>query len=112
MHHFCALPPVSGRTSVKDEEGILPGSGVAPVLGQCRFRKPALPKAVSAFHKQTPLFRKEMRGMQRKYKILWFAVDIYHRQRYFSICGFKQTVTCFNVRASRKAPERREVAVL
>jgi hypothetical protein len=76
------------------KEGIFPpGSGVAPVWGQSRFRNPALPKAVCAFHKQTPLFRKEMRGMQTKYNMLWFVVDMYHRQRYFSICGFKQTVT-------------------
>ena len=28
-----------------------------------------------------------MRGTQTKYKILWFLVDTYHRQRYFFICG-------------------------
>ena len=31
--------------------------------------------------------------MTKEYKMLWFAVDRPHRQRYFCICGFKQTVT-------------------
>jgi hypothetical protein len=40
-----------------------------------------------------PVFRKEMPGMAQKYKILWFVVDLYHGQRYFFICGCKETVT-------------------
>jgi hypothetical protein len=30
--------------------------------------------------------------MATKYKILWFVVDMYHRQRYFFICGCKRIV--------------------
>ena len=30
--------------------------------------------------------------MRVKYKMLWFALDLHHRQRYFSICGCKRTV--------------------
>jgi hypothetical protein len=33
-----------------------------------------------------------MQEMHIKYKILWFCVDTHHRQRYFFICGCKQTV--------------------
>ncbi len=31
--------------------------------------------------------------MQTKYKMLWFVVDLYHRQRYFFICGCNWIVT-------------------
>jgi len=31
--------------------------------------------------------------MHIKYKILWFGVDMHHRERYFFICGCKQIVT-------------------
>ena len=30
--------------------------------------------------------------MRVKYKMLWFALDLHHRQRYFSICGCKRIV--------------------
>jgi hypothetical protein len=40
-----------------------------------------------------PVFRKEMPVMAQKYKILWFVVDLYHRQRYFFICGCNETAT-------------------
>jgi hypothetical protein len=39
------------------------------------------------------VFREQVRETLTKYKMLWFVVDTYHRQRYFFICGFKQTVT-------------------
>jgi len=56
------------------------------------------------------VFRKRMRGMQRKYKILWFVVDLYHRQRYFFICGCKRIVTKPGVANRRQSFERRENA--
>jgi hypothetical protein len=34
-----------------------------------------------------------MLQMTTKYKILWFVVDMHHRQRYFFICGCKRIVT-------------------
>jgi len=34
-----------------------------------------------------PVFRNKVQGMTGKYKILWFVVDMYHRERYFFICG-------------------------
>jgi hypothetical protein len=52
-----------------------------------------------------PLFRKDVRGMRTKYKMLWFVVDMYHRQRYFFICGFKQIVTNLSVRTRLEAAE-------
>ena len=55
-------------------------------------RKATSRKANSAFHRQTPVFRKHMPGMRTKYNMLWFVVDMHHRQRYFFICGFKQIV--------------------
>ncbi len=36
--------------------------------------------------------------MQTKYKMLWFVVDLYHRQRYFFICGYKRIVNTPGVR--------------
>ena len=30
--------------------------------------------------------------MTKEYKMLWFAVDMPHRQRYFFICGCKRTM--------------------
>ena len=41
-----------------------------------------------------------MPQMTLKYKILWFVVDLYHRERYFFICGCNQIVT----RAGEKNP--------
>jgi hypothetical protein len=38
------------------------------------------------------MFREEMQGIRAKYKILWFAVDLHHRERYFFICGYKLIV--------------------
>jgi hypothetical protein len=34
-----------------------------------------------------PVFSKKVQGMAAKYKILWFVVDMHHRERYFFICG-------------------------
>jgi len=39
--------------------------------------------------------------MRTKYKILWFAVDMHHRQRYFFICGCKRIVTLPGLRNRR-----------
>jgi hypothetical protein len=55
--------------------------------------KPAPGKALSAFHRETKAFGELVPGTRTKYKILWFVVDLYHRQRYFFICGCKPTVT-------------------
>lgn len=52
-----------------------------------------------------PVFRKRMRGMPSKYKILWFVVDIHHRERYFFICGCNQTVTRHGVTTRRKTDQ-------
>jgi hypothetical protein len=38
------------------------------------------------------VFREQMRETPTKYKMLWFVVDTHHRQRYFFICGYNQTV--------------------
>jgi hypothetical protein len=46
--------------------------------------------------------------MTTKYKILWFVVDMYHRQRYFFICGCKQTVTFPAVKTRWGAAEKFE----
>jgi hypothetical protein len=53
-----------------------------------------------------------MLGMATKYKILWFVVDLYHRERYFFICGLKRIVTNAGAKSRREAAERREAAVL
>ena len=79
--------------------------GFALILGQRRLPEPAYCKALCAFHRQMPLFRKDVRGMRTKYKMLWFVVDMYHRQRYFFICGFKQIVTILSVRTRLEAAE-------
>jgi hypothetical protein len=42
-----------------------------------------------------------MLQMTTKYKILWFVVDMHHRQRYFFICGCKQIVTLQGLRDRR-----------
>jgi hypothetical protein len=46
--------------------------------------------------------------MTTKYKILWFVLDMYHRQRYFFICGCNQTVTFPAVKDRRGAAEKSE----
>jgi hypothetical protein len=57
------------------------------------------------------VFANQMQGMQRKYNILWFVVDIYHRERYFFICGCKWIVTISGVMSLRRSAQRRELAV-
>jgi len=49
--------------------------------------------------------------MKRKYKILWFVVDIHNRERYFFICGCKWIVANPGVRSLRRSAQRREHAV-
>ena len=63
-----------------------------------------------------PVFRSGCMESQRKYKILWFVVDLHHRQRYFFICGCNRIVTrlqperleraCCNLRARGKISRR------
>jgi hypothetical protein len=46
-----------------------------------------------------------MQEMHIKYKILWFCVDTHHRERYFFICGCKQTVNKSGVTCRRAGVE-------
>jgi hypothetical protein len=64
-----------------------------------------------AFHRRLPLFANQMREMKRKYKILWFVVDIHNRERYFFICGCKRIVTNSGLMSLRQSAQRRELAV-
>jgi len=57
------------------------------------------------------MFSKGMQGTQRKYKILWFVVDMHHRQRYFFICDCKQIVTKPGVKSRREVAEKKKAAV-
>jgi hypothetical protein len=59
-----------------------------------------------------PLFGNRIPEMTTKYKILWFVVDTYHRQRYFFICGCKQTVKIAGWKTRREAAQRSVGAVL
>jgi hypothetical protein len=43
-----------------------------------------------------------MPQMTTKYKILWFVVDMHHRQRYFFICGCKRIVTLAGLKDRRR----------
>jgi hypothetical protein len=54
------------------------------------------------------MFSNGMQGTQRKYKILWFVVDMHHRQRYFFICDCKRIVTKLGVKSRRKVAEEVE----
>ena len=58
-----------------------------------------------------PVFRKQMQRMQTKYNILWFVVDLYHRERYFFICDLNQIVMNLGVKSRLEVAERREFAV-
>ncbi len=49
--------------------------------------------------------------MQTKYKILWFVVDLYHRQRYFFICDLNQIVKKPGVKSRPGVVESRDFAV-
>src|SRR5580704_8140948 len=46
--------------------------------------------------------------MHRKYKILWFELDLHHRQRYFSICGCNRTLMMFGANHSAISPTTEE----
>jgi hypothetical protein len=58
------------------------------------------------------MFSNGMQGTQRKYKILWFVVDMHHRQRYFFICDCKQIVTKPGVNCRREVAEKKKAAVI
>ena len=62
----------------------------------------------STFHRQMRLFRLQMRCLTLKYKILWFVVDIPHRERYFFICG---SLTDCNGNGSHEPRQRRSIEV-
>src|SRR5580700_8297044 len=61
----------------------------------CKINRatPRQTRLFATFHRQMAVFREQVRETLTKYKMLRFVVDTYHRQRYFFICGFKQTVT-------------------
>jgi hypothetical protein len=46
--------------------------------------------------------------MHRKYKILWFELDLHHRQRYFSICGCNRTLMMFGAKYTANSPTTEE----
>jgi hypothetical protein len=71
-------------------------------------RSPRRARAFGAFHRQFPVFGNRVPGMQRKYNLLWFVVDMHHRQRYFFICDCKQIVTKAGVKNRRKVAEKEE----
>jgi len=48
--------------------------------------------------------------MHTKYNILWFLVDMHHRERYFFICGCKRIVTKLWRDDPPEAAERTELA--
>jgi hypothetical protein len=90
MHHFCALPPAPAWTRLGVLRLAQPPTRVAPDFGQfLAGANPRPARVFGAFHRQMPLFRKLMLEMSIKYKMLWFFVDMHHRQRYFFICGLK-----------------------
>jgi hypothetical protein len=47
--------------------------------------------------------------MHRKYKILWFELDLHHRQRYFSICGCNRTLKMFGVNYAATARQQERI---
>ena len=44
----------------------------------------------------------------KKYKILWFELDLHHRQRYFSICGCNRTLNMFGAKSAATSPATEE----
>jgi hypothetical protein len=54
---------------------------------------PRLAGRFRTFHRQIRVFRNRMPHMPLKYNLLWFVVDLPHRERYFFICGCKLIVT-------------------
>jgi hypothetical protein len=50
-------------------------------------------------------FEAGYRRMHRKYKILWFELDLHHRQRYFSICGCNRTLKMFGAKVCCRQPD-------
>jgi hypothetical protein len=46
--------------------------------------------------------------MHRKYKMLWFELDLHHRQRYFSICGCNRTLKMFGANDAVTSPATEE----
>jgi hypothetical protein len=51
-------------------------------------------------------FCKPILEVRRKYQILWFAVDLPHRQRYFFIYGCERTVKKTQRKGSQSNPLR------
>ena len=58
-----------------------------------------------------PVFNKLVPETTTKYKILWFVVDMHHRERYFFICDLNQIVTITDVTSRRRAAMTRQFAV-
>ena len=103
MHRVCALFAATEGASL----GIGPGEAARQETAQFEVQQgvdfPHGARMFGAFHRQLPLFRGVVHDSQRKYNILWFVVDLHHRERYFFICGCNQIVT-------RLQPERLERA--
>ncbi len=86
------------------------------ILGSFGPLRTASGKAVCAFHSKIGrVFRvgagffKLVLEVRRKYQMLWFAVDLHHRQRYFFIYGCERTVKKTQRRGSQSNPLRAEI---
>jgi hypothetical protein len=86
------LCPAPAGTRLERGTGVGLKPGLHRIQGRFDIENLHRARLFRAFHRQMPVFRKEMPGMATKYKILWFVVDMYHRQRYFFICGCNRTV--------------------
>src|ERR1035441_2162594 len=85
------------------------------ILGSFGPLRAASRKAVWAFHSEIGRvfqvgagFCRPALEVRRKYQILWFAVDLPHRQRYFFIYGCERTVKKTQRRGSHSNPLRAE----
>jgi hypothetical protein len=88
------------------------------ILGSFGPLRTASGKAVCAFHSKIGrVFRvgagffKLVLEVRRKYQMLWFAVDLHHRQRYFFIYGCERTVKKTQRKGSQSNPfEGRDIS--
>lgn len=70
---------------------------MAPNQAQIERESPRGALSFRAFHRQMrgfgdrkPRMSAKYMKMSAEYNILWFVVDMHHRERYFFICGPKQ----------------------
>jgi len=92
MHWFCVLcaPKPGNRLVFRDE--VLWKPRLHCILGILEQRNLQFGPGFELSTAWMAEFRVRMLESPAKYKILWFTVDRPHRQRYFCICGCKQTV--------------------